>query len=635
MHELIHFGERHKKTLINLLELALIATFAVWVGRVYLDFNEYHLPTRGNDDFIISIFPFFPITNLFKCGTCILWNGLLNGGSPTFGDSIAGIAHPLFSSVVLFFGVLNGVKVLLIVSLILGGWGQWWIAKVLDIGTVARFWMSFLGVVAGNLAGPLYSGDVTIVFSIASCSLAIAPALKLAISGNRRDAIILGLFIGQALLSGAGYLQLAIVFCFIPALAIFLFDHELRLKIIWKEFALAVIIAGMISVVHFLPIFSLSNSIIKPTDPISDQPIEYIPINLIARDLKYFLNDSMGKIVSPNLYSNYIGWLPLIFSVIGFKLLPRGKNRIFIFFILLILLLFFLGSGLPIRFLSNWFTGIFVGIRNPGFVIGLSVTVIIATGGWGLDMLLKLKWPALILENNTRSFSLSTRYILLPFLVFSIYSNYEFNDQFRYLTEWPNDLVQTADALKSGQARWIRGLYGNWPFTAILVDKNLKVTDAYRIWDLKDRPNPTFQIDINNDPASKLDTNFLNSIGEINVLVNPDNYYSYVETTGGRIPCKATSVGGLIDVNCETDKPGQLFLQEHNWQGWSVSRDSKSVSLSTGSWLNLPAPAGKHSYRFRFVSAEFLAGLLITICGLVLGLKLWFQAQEPTSTQPE
>ena len=88
----------------------------------------------------------------------------------------------------------------MLATLIIGGIALWWLAKVLRPGPIPYLWIAMMGVAGGNLAGPLYSGDVGIVFSVAATGLVIPPALTLALYGRRRDTIIFGLVLAQALL---------------------------------------------------------------------------------------------------------------------------------------------------------------------------------------------------------------------------------------------------------------------------------------------------------------------------------------------------------------------------------------------------------------------------------------------------
>jgi hypothetical protein len=616
-------------------ELIVIAFWAIWVGRIYLNFDKNLVPGIGNDDFLLAIFPYFPFIRVLECGGCFLWNGLLNGGSPTLSDSIGGLLHPLMALSMLIFGVTNGIKVAMVISLIMGGWSQWWLAKVLDLKPVARLWVAFMAVVSGNLAGPLYSGDVGIVFSTAATSLVLAPAVSLALHGKRRDAILLGLMLAQAILAGQGYLQLALFTCVIPLLLIFAFDiNRLGFTKLWKEIALSLIIAILVASIALIPWFHFGSQISRPSEPRSDQLLEYLPVNLIVRDMNFFLGDALGKLAAPNLYVMYIGWIPFLLAITAWRFTPRSKLRLFLFFSLSILLVFILGSGAPLRWAKDWLPGFLRDIRNPSFGVGLAVTLILGLAALGLDQILALKWPQIAIQNTVQNniYRLDLRWILMPILLWTITSVYNFNQQFRYLQTWPKGLISSVEAISPAPVQWVRPLHGNWTFVAIAIQRNIKITDAYRIWDLINRPNPPMSLDSGIDPLMISDPNYIKTVEGIHFVKYPQTYYAFVDTGEEQIPCKATADGGHIQVTCNNLVAGELTVYENALSGWRVWRDGKSTSLDNNQWLQVQAPAGKHNYKFRYWPPDVMIGFIFTLIGLWLAFHLWNQNQpEPAA----
>lgn len=619
-------------------ELPLIALWALWVGRVYLNFDRNMVPGYGNDDFLLSIYPYFPFIRVLQCGDCFFWNGLLNGGSPTFGDSIGALLHPVMAGIMLVFGVTNGIKVAMLASLIMGGWSLWWLAKVLDLKMVTRLWVSALAVVGGHLAGPLFSGDVGIIFSTAAASLTVAPAVALGLHGRRRDAILFGLMVAQAILSGQGYLQLALFAGVVPALLIFGINRYLQIGKIWKELALALVIAILVSSVVLLPWFTFGSQISRPTEPRSDQPLEYMPMNLVVRDMNFFMTETLGKIAAPNLYVMYIGWIPILLAIAAWRFTPRENFRLYLFFAIAIALIFFLGSGAPLRWAKDWLPGYLRDIRNPNFGVGLAVTLIFGLAAIGLDQILNLKWPVVSVYNNVtkKSHPIDFRWLLAPILLWSITSVYEFNSQFRVLHEWPKELVRAAESIPTQPAQWVRPVYGNWTYVAAAVRHNVKITETFRIWEMIGRPNPPMSLDSGNDPAMVNDPNYLKTVEGISFVLYPENFYAFVETDTGRIPCEAIADGGHIQVKCNNAETGDLVVYENALQGWRVWRDGKSTPLEEGQWLKVSAPAGNHTYKFRYWPTDVLGGFVLTLIGL--GLSYWFWQKEqpsPVTTSPE
>jgi hypothetical protein len=621
---------KNRGILLGLAELTIILLWALWVGLIYLDMNPYNLPGRGNDDFILSIYPYYPLQRLAVCGDCALWNGLLNGGSPTLGDSIGGYLHPVMLALILVFGVHNGIKVAMVAAFIMAGWGQWWLGKVLKLGLPARLWMGLFAVVAGNLAGPNFAGDVGIVFSVAAASLVIAPSIQLAQSETRRDAITLALMIAQAILSGQGYLQVALAACVLPAFLVFVIDRK-GLTQLWKRFAFAAILGTLLAAVAILPIFTIASQIASPGEPQSKQPLEYIPVNLIVREMEFFGQDVLGKIAAPNLYSNYIGWIPILLGIVAWRLVPARQIRIFYFFAAAIALSLLLSSGILLDWVRILLPNLLLGIRNPGFATGLTVSLIIGLSGWGLHLLLGQKWPEISFfqhGSDQKLFRLSTALILLPILFWSLRSVYEFNDQFRYLEPWPQKFVETAQAFPREETGWVRPPYGNWLMTAALVNQNTKVTNAYRVWDYTQRAAPDYQFDMTEDPFAATDPNQVAAFNDYFILRNPQSHYAYVGWGEERIPCQAQADGGHITVRCNAEKDGELVVLENALPGWNAWVDGQRVSLVPGQWLSVKLQRDQHEIRFRYLPLDFLLGAIISLASLAAAIWFWLSPED-------
>ena len=58
---------------------------------------------------------------LFRCGSCVLWNGFINGGNPAFADFYGAALHPLTIVTTLIWGAIDGGKLLVVSSLALAG----------------------------------------------------------------------------------------------------------------------------------------------------------------------------------------------------------------------------------------------------------------------------------------------------------------------------------------------------------------------------------------------------------------------------------------------------------------------------------------------------------------------------------
>lgn len=106
----------------DLAELGLLVLWAMWVGRRFLDMDPSKVPI-GNEFGVVTQFHY--IWDLLKqCGSCVFWNGMSNGGAPGFVDLHGAVLNPLVVLSTLSLGVINGSKLLLVVSLFLAGLAQ-------------------------------------------------------------------------------------------------------------------------------------------------------------------------------------------------------------------------------------------------------------------------------------------------------------------------------------------------------------------------------------------------------------------------------------------------------------------------------------------------------------------------------
>ena len=157
-------GPKRKLTIV--LELGWILVWTLWLSRAYLDLDSRVWPVGR--EFGMAIHPNFIWTQLTTCGDCVLWNGYFNGGAPTFGELHGAVAHPLTVVGTVLFGGVNGAKIVLLGSLLMAGFAQWWLARVIGLGWLARVWSASVVVAAGHLAGRMEHGVVGLVVSTAA-----------------------------------------------------------------------------------------------------------------------------------------------------------------------------------------------------------------------------------------------------------------------------------------------------------------------------------------------------------------------------------------------------------------------------------------------------------------------------------
>ena len=614
-------------------ELLLILCWALWVGREYLNLDP-NVWAFG-DDFPLTLEPYYIWRWLPQCGSCVFWNGLTNGGVPAFVESHGAILHPFVVVSTLVWGVINGAKLTMVASLFMAGAAQWWLARVMRLGPVPRLWVGGMAVVGGHLAGRMELGLVAVVLSLASGAMILAPGIDLGLRGRRRSTVFLGAALALTFLSGQGYIQIGILLAILPAFLVFVIDGRLRPRPVWREFALAGLLSFLLAAVFLVPFLHFSPHFSKHGEALATggQPLEYVPLNLVIRDPEFYQDESLGKIILPSVNINYIGWVPVLLALVPLRLAGRDARRLLAFFMIAISLVFFFGSGTPTRLLASEFPEIMSRLRYPTLTSGLAVPLVLGMAAWGLDLLLKVDWPSLkvrLRSGPSRGVPATWLVLAVP-LLWALDSAYDFGRMW-LLQDYPPPQAQAvAEALHTDSAEWVLPPVSHYWIPAIL-EAGGKVTQVYRPWYWEGRPVPLPRIEAENGPVDPATPGYLGTVGWISLIDHPENEYASVDTGDRQIPCRATALGGNIDVVCLTTEPGTLVVQENQWTGWRAWRDGERIPLEHGPWLEVEAPLGDHEYEFRYRPWDVVLGIVLTVVGIVLAVWLWVTSPR---SQPE
>jgi hypothetical protein len=616
-----------------LLEISLILLWALWVGRAYLNLDPGQWP--NGREFGMVVQPHFVWTLLRECGTCMLWDGFANGGMPAFAQLQAPILHPLMVIPTLLFGGVNGAKLMLIGSLMMAGLGQWWLARVMGLGWIARLWSAALIISGGHLAARLEVGVVGVVLSTAACSLAIAPGLKLAQNGRRRDAVLLGMVLALAIVSGQGYMQLGLLFAILPAFLVYLLDADGKLRPVrpfLREFLLAGGLALLLAAVFLVPLAHFWPNFGKDVnfDFGWAQPIQYLPLNFVNNNVDFYYTDALGKLPYPYLNMNFIGWIPVLLAGLPLFFLRKETWRQLLFFVLALALVLLAGGDSWFMFGAGWLPGSTIFIRAASLITGLAVPQLVGLATWGVDDLLRLlrgKWTARAGKTAVIPFLalFSLILILAALLPFSLYQTYQFSQLWYTVQPTNPELAQVITAAKTAGTQWVTTPFGEHFWGPAAAAQNVKLTRFVQPYYWQGREDPPPFIEITRDAIPANQPNYWRRVNAFTLLTNRENPYAAV-TIGDEISyCLAEAKGGQIDVYCNTGRPGVLVVEETSWSGWQVGRDGRRVSLNAGPWLSVEAPAGEHVYSFRYVPWDVFLGLGLTIIGLFLAVWLWLR----------
>jgi hypothetical protein len=611
-----------------LLEFCALLAWAMVLCWPYLDLDQRVMP--NGREFGMAIQPAFIWTLFPRCGACVLWNGFVNGGNPAFVELHGVVLHPLVIITTLIWGGVNGAKIALVASFALAGWAQWWLARVLGLGRVARLWSGALAISAGHLAGRMNVGVFGVVLSTAACSLLLPPMIDLALRGRRRTAIVLGALFALALVGGQGYLQIGVIIAVVPAVLLFVLASPKR-RMYWKEFALAGILGLLLAGVFVVPVIHFWPNLAKDIDPAfsSVQPVEYLPLNLVIHDAFFYTQPGiLSKLPYPYLYVSYISWVPIVLALVAIRLTPRRDLPLHACMGLAIVLLY-LASSLGNAALRNRLgTTFLASVRNPPLIAGLAVPLILAIAAWGLDRLRVKSLPSITFYPSSEhagkplfTLPLGQGVIMLA-LLWALFSTYTFDRVWMGTTTESPEIGTVLERLRTPTTQWVEPPYGEHYWTPPALLRGLKITTITRPWYWKDRPVPlpyTRSFRNADDPLAPSSS----TVEGVMIGALPQNQYALITGDDQPIPCEARAMGGNIDVTCTSHKPGRLIVQENMWTGWYARRDGTSVPLHEGTVLSVDAPAGTHHYAFRYRPWDVWLGLGLTFVGIALCVWLW------------
>ncbi len=625
--------QRHREKLFLVFEILLIAAWAVWIGRDYLDLNPQVIP--AGREFISGIQTHHLWTQVGECGWCAFWNASTRGGNPAFVDIHGSMLHPIVMLTTLIWGVVNGAKVALVLAFFFGGVAQWWLAREMEVGRLPRMWSALIAVAGGHLAGKMELGAFGVVMSMAMCSLVFSAVVAVSRGGGKRAVILLALTVASALLAGQGYIQIGMVASMLAVPILFIgVGQPVRRQL--QPYLIAAGLAALLAAVYLLPLAHFLPNFVKDADPefATAQPIQYLPLNLVIDEHDFYLNDSLQKFPYGHLYTMFIGWTAVILAVLGLawsKEEDRPRNG---YLAAVVLIEFLIGSAVLLKWGEKLFPSL-AGIRHPSQIAGLAVPPILALAAYGLDRLLKHPWPSLSLTYNedtqNHGRSLSVKWLLLIPLIVNLKQCNDFTKHWIYTSRIEDGVYDLLEELRTPTLQWVEPPFGEHQYIEAAISMGLKLSPGIRTWNWKDRPFPLAKLEANR-AGPPIDSATL--IGEADgIPIYEREYVNYaaVMSPEGVQACEAVGSGGFIQVTCNNTLPGELVVQENTWSGWRAWRDGERVELIGDEWLQVEAPAGRHLYEFRYFPWDAPLGLFLTLVGLGLCGWMWFRDSSRTN----
>jgi hypothetical protein len=162
-------------------------------------------------------------------------------------------------------------------------------------------------------------------------------------------------------------------------------------------------------------------------------------------------------------------------------------------------------------------------------------------------------------------------------------------------------LGRLARLWSAGQTEWLQPPWGENQFFTPAMDAELKIAGYFRPWRWNGHNSPPPFAEALRLKLWPGDVTYAGVTAGASLTLHLDNpYAAIINSREGLVPCRAVALGGEIDVTRDSLEPGQLVVQENTLTGWSVRLDGNPATLAQSVWLTTPAPAGQHTYRFRY-----------------------------------
>ncbi len=609
-----------KLNLLPYLELLALALWAIYAGWGYLDMDPHTIPLGR--EFGSSIPANHLWTQILSCGSCAFWNGFQRGGFPAFADIQGSMLHPIVILTTLAFGVVNGVKITIVISFWLAGVAQWWIAHELKVSWLPRMWSAGLAVVGGHLAGRMELGAYGVVLSTTAASLVFAALIRIARNNTRRNAILLGVITASAILSGQGYIQVGLIG--ILPVFVFFYPGKGNPKSTWVNYGIACTIAFFLAAPFLIPLLHFSVNISKWFDPTfsSAQPISYFILNLVIDDPSYFYSTIMTKFPYPYLYTLYIGWVPVALFIFALNSISIGDRKIISFMIAGIIAEFLIASAIPLKLLVGIWPSI-AGVRHPPQIAGLAIPLILGIAAYGLEKLQSLNWEGVLTATN-RFFKPIIQILTLALLIYSLNSCLKFTTNWIKVVYLEEDLFLTLEKMKTSELQWVNPPFGEHVYVEPAIAAGLKLSPGIMTWAWDNRipPSPYITVDRRNPASYKY--KLIEDTSEIILKLHEENNYASINSDHNVTACVAIGSGGYIEVLCDAHNTGILTVRENMWSGWRAWMDGEEIKIVEGAQqLQVHAPAGKNKFVFRYQPWDVYLGLLFFSIGVFSSLWLW------------
>ena len=588
-----------------------------------------------------------------------IWNPWMRTGQPNVADPMFHSLNPLVGLPTLIWGVQNGFKVALFLSILMAALGMRQLGVALGLSRVIRTWMALVFVFAGQPLAHALQGQYLFIFGFTWIPWSVWGLYKLWRTRRLVYIALSALAIAFLILSGnsyyAFYMALAIVIFVIATVFTLLFKRPF-IRLDWKmlgAYAAVGILSLCLVAIHLLPLIQFSSSMNKGTGIYGSQTPLQVLFDYTSKNT--FRPDAYNDLPAREEYYAYIGWVPLILALFSLFAFRKGTRRIILFasLLLVFVVLWIDIKQMPWRsfYENSQFLLLFRHILRP-LVFGSFAIVLLA--GLGLsDFWQRVKVAAQKAQVKSNAIRLGTMWtmgllvIVMGISIFDLYTTHKpffqtavacqpeseimtllvEHDPGEYYTQFVPNNVCLKPLIAAG-ARFLAPWYAWEDYRQVDGSLETRIVQAKQRYTIQPVNNPApeggIPTPIQSDSYRVYD--YPDSLPMAfsvsnDVLVQPGNKPLGVDEVSQQLPY--FDGPNKVEITATGRANERLVLLVTHDPGWNLYIDGKLAPvLKISGYLAADMLPGIHQYKFVYLPRPYQIGLLLSLSGLFVSVAL-------------
>ncbi len=624
-----------------------IVFLGAWlVAGTFLSLNPSLIPNGREFLSTIHFYHFWDWVS--ECGTCALWSPF-NGGFPLMGDPSPGLLYPLVAVPVMLFGVVSGVKVAIFLSFFSVGLAVWWMGRLWRLSPLLRLWGAWMVMASGLVPGRLELGDMHTVLSVSALVWWFPTWWYLWKHDGRYAFLPFAWAVGMSILAARGYHLFGMFFALLWVALFCLWLAEDKVRLLRRTGA-ALLGGVLLASPVLLPLAKLMPYFVKTTDPAfkASQPFGNLLFNLLISDPSFYRSDILGKLPYPHLTFFFVGWIPFLLALYGViagfidPRMRRYRTAVGVLFLWALLFLW-LATGQPMRWLVSWLPNsplvtFLEGFRHIEQVGALAIPPIIGLSMLGVEaMVREMEGWSLSFSVGKQNLAISFSLLLVIPLLFALRQGWKASEAWIHFVDYPDPNSAAMQFLAEAHGQWVAPVMGEHFWMEPTIAQHMKVLGIHRWWwkDWKE-PKPRRKLIRSGKEPKPPEGYRLTKLSKgLYGAENPNVNYAYlVLDDGSTVPCEPSGWGGKLEIHCDAQQSGVLWVMEHPWPGWRAEVGGRTQEVPNSlPYIHFPIPAGDEVVRLWFLPTDVFIGLglaaLWILWQLWLGWRWMRSALEP------